>query len=903
MTIREIIGRLIAWSRRDELDRELTAELRDHLELLTRDFEHSGMSAADARAAARRQVGNLTGLREQSRDYWGFPVLDAILLDVRYALRGLRRSPGFTATVILTLGLGIGANAAMFGVIDQLMFRPYAYMREPDDVNRVYLQTTDRGRVSTNTTFPYLRYLDLRSATSTIERFAAVSEWRFAVGSGDASRVRKVAGVSASFFDFFDAPAVRGRYWVASEDSIPMGQLVAVISHALWTSEFGAGDVIGRGLKVGMLDYTIIGVAPPRFVGTVAGNPPDVFVPVTTIPANLGAWSRESYLTNYNWDWIEVLVRRKPAVSAVQASAELTGAYVRSRNAARALNPRVRPDSIAHPLAVAGPVKSAAGPDSGLESRVLLWVTGVAAIVLLIACANVANLMFARVIRRRREIAVRLALGVHRGRLVAQFVIEGLMLAVFGGAFGLVVAQWGGAAIRTLLLPQGSPFALATDWRTLGVALACATAAALLTAVGPAVVATRSDLSTTLKAGAREGTYHRSRTRGALLVLQAALSVLLLVGAGLFVRSLESARSVPLGYDVRPVLEVIADFRGFPMDSATSAATRRRLLAASQALPGVQYAARANSHLFGTNTADLRVDGIDSVEALGRFNMQIASPDYFRVMQIRVLRGRAFNETDRGGAPPVAVVSEAMARVLWPNRDALGQCLHVGLGGRPRAVDAPCTTVIGIAENTAQQNIGDDLRFMYYLPVEQRAPEQLATILLRMRNPDARSEVERVRRELTRAMPGDGFVVVRPLQEVVDDQSRSWRLGATMFVAFGGIALVVALVGLYGAISYNVAQRMHELGVRVALGARTADVARLVIAQGLRFAVAGVAIGLAGAWLSARWVQPLLFRQSATDPATYGAVAVAMILAALAASAIPAIRAARADPNVALRSE
>jgi ABC-type antimicrobial peptide transport system permease subunit len=192
---------------------------------------------------------------------------------------------------------------------------------------------------------------------------------------------------------------------------------------------------------------------------------------------------------------------------------------------------------------------------------------------------------------------------------------------------------------------------------------------------------------------------------------------------------------------------------------------------------------------------------------------------------------------------------------------------------------------------------------MYYLPVEQRAPDQLATILVRMRNPDARAEVERVRRELTRAMPGDGFVVVRPLQEVVDDQSRSWRLGATMFVAFGGLALLVALVGLYGAISYNVAQRMHELGVRVALGARTADVARLVIAQGLRFALAGVAIGLGGAWLSARWVQPLLFRLSATDPVSYAAVAAAMIAAALAASAIPALRAARADPNVALRSE
>jgi predicted permease len=556
-----------------------------------------------------------------------------------------------------------------------------------------------------------------------------------------------------------------------------------------------------------------------------------------------------------------------------------------------------------HPRAIAGPVKAAAGPDAGLESRVLLWVTGVAAIVLLIACANVANLMFARVIRRRREITVRLALGVRRGRLVAQFLTEGLVLAVLGGVAGLVVAQWGGVAIRRLLLPDGSPFNLARDWRTLGVALGCATAAAVLTTLGPALVATRTDLAATLKAGAREGTYHRSRTRVALLVIQGALSVLLLVGAGLFVRSLDNARSVPLGYDARPVLEVIADFRGFEMDSATSAATRRRLLAAAQALPGVQYAARVNSRLFGTNTADLRVEGIDSVDALGRFNFQIASPDYFNVMRIRILRGRSLTEADRAGAPLVAVVSDAMARVLWPGRDAFGQCLKIGLGGHARAIEAPCTAVVGIAQNTAQQNIADDPRFMYYLPVEQFAPDGLSTMLLRMSDPNARAQMERVRREMTRAMPGDGFVVIRPLQEVVDDQSRSWRLGATMFVALGGLALVVALVGLYGVINYNVAQRMHELGVRVALGARSADVVRLVVGQGLRFALAGVAIGLGGAWLSARWVQPLLFRQSATDPATYGIVGATMILAAFAASAIPAMRAARADPNTALRSE
>jgi predicted permease len=376
----------------------------------------------------------------------------------------------------------------------------------------------------------------------------------------------------------------------------------------------------------------------------------------------------------------------------------------------------------------------------------------------------------------------------------------------------------------------------------------------------------------------------------------------LLVGAALFVRSFSNARSVPLGYDARPVLIVISDFRGLQMDTAEAAAQRRRLLAAAQALPGVAYATRVNSRLFGTNTADLRVPGIDSVGALGRFNFQLVSPDFFKVMQTRILRGRAITADDRTGTPLVAIVSEAMGRALWPGRDPLGQCIYVGIGERPNA-SAPCTTVVGVAENSAQQDLADDPRFMYYLPVEQHAPAQLSTMWLRMNTSDPASQMELVRRELTRIMPGDGFVVVRPLQESVDNQSRTWRLGATLFIAFGGLALVVAVVGLYGVISYTVAQRLHELGVRIALGARSSDVVRLVLWQGARVAVFGVAIGLALAFIAARWVQPLLFNQSATDPVTYAAVAVAMIAATLAASAVPTIRAVRADPSTALRSD
>ncbi|MGH7694386.1 MAG: ADOP family duplicated permease [Gemmatimonadaceae bacterium] len=903
MTPREIWLRLTAWMRRDDLSAELAEEVQAHLDLLARDFEQEGMSRSDALAMARKQLGNVAGLRESSRDYWGFPKVEAVLQDLRYAIRGLVRSPGFTATVVVTLGLGIGANAAMFAVIDRLMFRPFPYMRDPSTVSTVYMQVTSGARRSAWATVPYTRFLDLRRDTRSFSQYAAVSAWRLAVGVGQATRVRKVAGVSASFFEFFDAAPESGRYFGVSEDVTPLGSLVAVLSHAFWQSEFGRRDAIGQQLQVGSLLYTIIGVAPEGFVGTVNGRVPEIFIPITTVPANIDRSNSNTYFTLYNWDWTEIMVRRKPGVSEAAANADLTSAYIRSRNAQRATNPRVLPDSVAKPRAILGGLRSAAGPDAGLESRVLLWVTGVAGIVLLIACANVANLMLTRNMRRRREIAVRLALGVSRRRLVAQFIMEGLLLSSLGAVAALLVAQWAGIAIRSLLLPEGSTFNMSSDWRTIGVAGACALAATLLTVIAPAFLATRSDLAATMKAGAREGTYRSSRARSAFLVMQGALSVALLVGAGLFVRSLNRVLAIPLGYDATTVLDMFLDFRGLTLDSAERVVVQRRLLATAQTIPGVEAAARVNSGLFRTNTAALRVPGIDSVQRLGRFNFQVTTPDYFRVMRTRILRGRGFTDADGAGAPRVVVVSEAMSRVLWPGKDPLGQCLQVGFDPRTRPESAPCSTVIGVAEDAAYQDITDEQRFVYYLAVDQVDPSWFSTILVRMREGEIEEGIERVRRTMQAAMPGIGFVVVRPLQEVVDDRRRGWRLGATLFVAFGGLALVVAAVGLYGVIGYNVAQRMHELGVRIALGARSSSILRLVLSQGLAFGAAGVAIGLALALAASRWIEPLLYKQSPRDPATYAVVGAVMVTVALAASAVPAFRAVRADPNRALRSE
>ncbi|MGH7559869.1 MAG: ADOP family duplicated permease [Gemmatimonadales bacterium] len=902
MTLREIMGRLRAWIGRRRLEDQLSSELQAHLDALVRDLEAEGLPPAEALATARRRLGNLTALKEASRDAWGFPALDTVLRDLRYAVRGLARSPGFTVTVVLTLGLGIGANAAMFAVIDRLMFRPFPHLREPSRVHGVYFRTAGPSGVRTYSTIPYTRYLDLSRNAKSFSQLAAVSEWRLAVGTGQHTRVRKVAGVSASFFGFFEAPPAQGRYFGPSEDRIPLGSLVAVLSHDFWRTGYGGRDVRGEQLQIGSLRYTLIGVAPEGFIGVVQGSAPDLFIPITTVPANLDPSNQETYYSLYRWDWMDMMVRRKPGVSREEAGADLTRAWLQSRRAQRAVAPQLLPDSVARPLALVGALKDAGGPAPGLESRVLLWVMGVAAIVLVIACANVANLTLARALRRRREIAVRLALGVSRIRLAAQFVTEGLLLAGLGALAGLAGAQWAGSAIRRLLLPQGSTFDLSTDWRTMGVAAACALGAALVTAIGPAFVAVRSDVGNTLKAGPREGTHRRSRLRSALLVTQAALSVVLLVGSGLFVRSLRNVMAIPLGYDASTVIEVYQDFRGLALDSAARVTVRRRLLLEAERIPGVEAAARVNSRLFGTSTTGLSVPGVDSVERLGRFNVQLTTSGYFAVMRTRILKGRGFTPADGEGSPPVAVVSAAMARALWPGQDPLGRCLRVSWSPQAR-IPAPCTSVVGVAEDVAAQGVLDERRYMYYLSVDQVQPDWVSTLLVRMAAGDLEADLERVRRAMQAVMPGDGFVVVRPLQEVVDDSRRSWRLGATLFTAFGGLALLVAAVGLYGVIAYGVTQRMHELGVRIALGARAGHIVRLVVQQGLTYAAAGAAIGLLVAAFASRWIEPLLYKESPHDPSTYAAVGGLMLAVGLLAALAPSLRAARADPNRALRAE
>ena len=824
-------------------------------------------------------------------------LFDHLREDIRHAFRGIRRSPAFAATVVITLGLGIGANVAMFGVVDRLMFRPYPYLKDPSTVHRVYFQSDIRGVTRTSGGYEYTRYVDLRKWTTSFSDFAAFANQTTAVGTGDAAREYPVGQVSATFFDFFDARPVIGRFFTAAEDTTPRGADVVVLGHEFWQREFGGANVLGQVLHVANIPATIIGVAPEGFTGVMDAEPA-LYIPITTYAGSRPPPDGVTYYTRYNWGWMSMMVRRKPGISIEQASADASQAYRLSWEADRSEDPGVTPLEIAKPRAIVGAMRVTAGPDPGLEARTALWVTGVAAIVLLIACANVANLFLARALGRQRETAVRLALGVSRRRLMRQYLTESLTLSLIGGAVGMGVASRGGAAIRKMLISSGgASLDVFTDWRTLGLAVGVALVAGVLTGLAPALLSGRGDLAKTLKAGAREGTYQPSRTRTILLITQGALSVALLVGAALFVRSLDRVKSMRMGYDAEPVLRVGRNLRGMQLSDTALIALREQLLATAQSLPMVERAAFASTVPFwSTSSTNLSVAGIDSVRRLGDFTYQTATTDYFEVMGTRILRGRAFTAADRAGAAPVTIVSAGMAGVLWPGKDALGQCMRVG------GDTMPCRTIVGIAEDIVQRDVTNDKRYQYYLPIEQYRPANGSYLLLKMRG-DPAVQGEAVRKALQTVMPGQSYVTVRPLRDAVDAAQRSWRLGATMFVAFGLLALAVAAIGLYGVIAYNVTQRMHEVGVRMALGAQAGDILRLVVGQGLRFAVAGVAVGVILALFAATWLQPLLYKQSARDPVIYVIVSAILMIVAVIASASPAVRAARADPTTALRTE
>jgi len=897
------LRRFFRLDRPQDVARSVDDELQFHFEMAVEELRTSGLTEAEARAEAERRFGDVQATREglkaldrqrtaseRRMEWWG-----GLVQDVRHAIRGLRLRPGFTAAVVLTLGLGIGANATMFGIVDRLLLRPPAYLTRPSDVNLVYFARTfdgvDRYQLSTS----YVRFQDMQRWTHSFDQVAGSFATTWAVGSGVEAEELVVLSVSANYWQLFDVHPQLGRFFGADEDSLPENSRVAVVSDGYWRSHLGSRrDVVGQELRIGRHAYTIIGVAPPGFAGTGLQQPA-VIVPL--MAAVSGEIFSESFRPthSYGFNWLTLVARRRPGVSIEAANADLTTAYLHSYAAQLEEQPSIGPAERMKPRAIAGPVQRERGPNQRGSSTVSLWLLGVAAMVLVIACANVGNLFLARAFGRRREIAVRLALGISRRRLLWQLLSESLILALLGGLAGIAIAQFGGGILRASLLQDVSWTNPLTDGRILIVAGALTLFAGLLTGIVPALHAAHSDVAGSLKAGVREGTYQRSNFRTSMLVLQVGLSVVLLVGAGLFVRSLRHALATPLGFQPERVMHVEVQMRDVALDSVSAVRLRERLLDAAAALPVVEHATRQVTIPFWTNWDEqLFVAGIDSVGRLGQFELQGVTPDYFATMGTRMIRGRGILASDRDNTQGVMVVSETMAKRLWPAREAIGECVRI------TADTMPCTYVVGVAEDIKTNSLSEPTP-MYYRPITQLAPDD-GGLFVRLREP-AGNQTEAVRRALMPLMPGTAYLTVTPLSQMVGQERQAFQLGATMFTVFGALALFLASVGLYSVVSYGVAQRRHELGVRVALGAQVRDIVGMVVREGVRVTVIAVTLGLAAAWLAGQWVAPLLFETSPHDTAIFTGVGVALLLVALVASLIPARRAAQADPSVALRAD
>jgi putative ABC transport system permease protein len=885
--------RLRAIFRRADVERELDDELRFHIEHATEKQVRAGVSRDEAARRARLEFGGVENVKEETRDARGVRVLETVLRDLRYAARGLRTHPGFTLAVVATLALGIGANAAMFGVMDRLMFRPPAYLRDPGSVNRVYLGYSFRDAKIQSGAVEFRRYRDLTRESTSLAQTAVIYESKMAIGVGEQAREMQVAVVSASYFDLFDAQPVLGRFFDRSEDSLSSAAPVVVLGNAFWKTRFGGRrDIIGQQLQVGSLNATIVGVAPPGFVGIAETQPSVAFIPV--VPFGRAAFP--DFDVNYSWQWLNLLVRRKPGISIASAQSDVSRAYIRSWEQERAIDPERLPVSVARPHAAIGPLQESRGPEGGRNPSIVLWICGVAGVVLLIACANVANLLLGRAFGRRREIAVRLALGATRSRLVAQLLTESILLALLAGLAGLVIGEAGQTVLRTLFLPKTATVGVLDDPRTIAFAAIVVLLAGILTALAPALQSRRADLTTSLRSGVREGGHRTSRVRSALLLAQGALSVFLLVGAGLFVRSLHNVVSTKLGFDVDPLLYVSTNLRGTHLEKTDAIRLTSRLVEEARSIRGVDAASRiVTIPLYQMMSRTFTVPGVDSASvSFFHYALQMGDIDFFRTVGTRIVRGRGFDSTDRRESPRVVVVSSAMARSLWPKQNPLGKCIKF-------ADTLPCTSVVGVAEDIKSNDIVGDHSMQYYLAIEQSQPRE-ASLFVRMHG-DAAGQAERVRKQLQPLMPGSSYLTVTPMREIVDPTMSSWRMGATMFLVFGSLALILAAIGLYAVIAYDVAQRSHELGLRIALGAHARDVLRMVLGEGLRFGLAGIALGVAIALAAGHWVQPLLYEESARDPLVFATVAAMLVIAATAASAIPALRAVRVDPSIALRSE
>lgn len=804
----------------------------------------------------------------------------SIARDTTFALRSLLKTPLFTLTATLSMGVGIAGAVAIFSLANGLLLRPVPGIAQPEGIVRVHAETGEEQPLG-------LSYPDYRDLREVHPALAAFTDATMSLAAGGEAELVLGQTVSGNYFSVLGVRPAAGRLLQPGEEAPAGGHPVAVISHGLWQRRFG-GDpaVVGGTVSINGVPFTVVGVAPEGFRGTFLGFRYDVWVPL----AMAAVTEPGADPTDRAEDWLEVVGRMRPGESPAAVEARLSAAVERLARE----YPREGADTGVR-------VSPLTGFDDDFRAGVLglVGVLAVAAgLLLLVASVNVANMLLARSLGRTREVAVRLALGAGRGRVVRQLLVESALLALAGGLAGLLLAAWITSLFSLFQLPPPLTVELdlSADARVLAFAFLVSMAAGLLAGLAPALGTLRPDLVPALK-DASFASGSRSRLRGAFVVGQLAVSLLLLVAAGLFLRTLWHAAAADPGFDPDGIEVAVLDLTHLRLDQAEGMRTFELLAQRVAALPGVEsvsLARRVPLSLGGVSQAQVRVEGVEPPpgEEAFRVGFNAVAPGFFETLGAPLVAGRDFGEGDRAGERQVAVVSRAMAELFWPGREAVGRRFFHG----QREVE-----VVGVAEDLKIRRLSEDPRPYFYRPFAQE-PGLRMDLLVR-RAAGAAPLAAAIRGEVRALSREAPVVLLLPLRRVIALALLPQRLAGSTAGALGLVGLVLAAVGLYGVTAFSVSRRTREIGLRMTLGARPADVLRMVLGQGLRLAVLGVALGTAGALAATRLLKGLLHGVSPADPLTYGVIAAFLVATALVASYLPARRAARLDPMATLRWE
>ncbi len=818
--------------------------------------------------------------------------METLWHDFKYATRGLMKSPAFTLVITLTLGLGIGANTGIFSVVNTLLLRPLP-VRDADRL--VVVAVSHEG----NTDPHRLSYLDYQDYQKSATVFEGMSGYNFGlVGLSEGGRAERMAVgyVTPGYFQMLGINAAHGRVLLPEEGEKQGADPVLVLGHTFWKKRFGADpSVVGRAVSINGRGFTIVGVVPEYFRGTYALVEFEGYIPIGM--SALVEGPNDQTFTHRDNHQLHTLARLKPGVSIAQARAEmevicrqLEKQYPDSNKTTQA---HVLPENLARPE------PNAQNP---IVATIFMLLTG---LVLLVACVNVANLLLVRATLRQKEIAIRAALGAGQGRLVRQLLTESMLLSALGGVAGIVIGRWVSNMLASVRLPGDLPFRFdfSFDWRVFGFVAAVVFVAGAIVGLLPALRATRADLNDALREGGRGSTAGgaRHRLRNLLVVGQVAGSMVLLIAAGLFIRSLANAQSVDLGFDPRGVLNLHMDVAQQGYDESRGRAFYKELERRVRSLPGVESVAIAYSIPMGYyNTAEyVNAEGqevtAEKRRPLAGYNT--ISPEYLKTMRIPLLRGRNFTEQDTQNSTPVAIVNEFMAKHLWPGQEAIGRRFSM------TGAQGPYIEVVGVTKLGKYTWIFDDPGMYFFLPMEQKYFSLHALQVRTTGRPeDLGVAIQKEIRALDASLPV--FDVVT-MQEALNGGNGFFliRMGAMMAGALGSLGLLLAVVGVYGVVSYAASQRTHEIGIRMALGAQRSNILRMIFRHGLTLVLIGMTCGLAMAFVLARFIGNFLFGISSYDPVAFAGVSILLAAVAMLACLIPAQRATRVDPMIALRYE